>query len=588
MMWNWTEVPLTTEASLELRTPDGQVQAIHLETSASTRVHETTEQDSGWITAANTGAVHISVEFRYEYKDADIEVDGYDGVGTLAPGEARRWLTRPGDVVHATARPEMVAVTNEWYDGLVDATKHGDKGRFGERLWIEYLAAKGISHSEVIEEAGRTYDLEVAVKGIPTAWEIKTVYGDKSVEKGLRKKGLWAGTTSNVAKNTDRDRESGQEQLKVANRCGVPTVLALVQQDSTDPFALDDSRIAALLYGDPMAKTDGKSARVVGHSNDTTKKFMGISAIAVLKASNPAVPCEERGVTTTDILRHKDTLLSARIYHNRNARTRLEPDDVTRAGIVQYQWKEQPDEQAHTSALPVAKDSIYPLINDESVWDASPHPDDGLITTQRRTRRKEAAEAFTHHLNEGAAKAAAESELAATKDGEYTVPITRRTSVVWTDQKKSGRTRLRDIWITPNDQATLKKCGTRIVDVLNGLETEVGETLTDDEKTSVIYAARRIRELHHLNWLERKLLNDERAKGLICQTPERSWGKPTIQTTRISVVDVLELMAGTESTEEVRTDLRIGTQAMEAAIGYAAAVIEADEERLRQPPREME
>ncbi len=85
---------------------------------------------------------------------------------------------------------------------------------------------------------------------------------------------------------------------------------------------------------------------------------MGISAIAVLKASNPAVPCEERGVTTTDILRHKDTLLSARIYHNRNARTRLEPDDVTRAGIVQYQWKEQPDEQAHTSALPVAKDSM--------------------------------------------------------------------------------------------------------------------------------------------------------------------------------------------------------------------------------------
>ncbi len=260
--------------------------------------------------------------------------------------------------------------------------------------------------------------------------------------------------------------------------------------------------------------------------------------------------------------------------------TNLHRRNFPSAAAIRSHFTEQ-----NRSRNPVTEyDSIYPLISDESVWDASPHPDDGLITTQRRTRRREAAEAFSHHLNEGAAKAAAESELAATKDGEYTVPITRRTSVVWTDRKKSGRTRLRDIWITPNDQATLKKCGTRIVDVLNGLEMEVGETLTDDEKTSVMYAARRIRELHRLNWLERKLLNDERAKGLICQTPERSWGKPTIQATRIGVVDVLELMTGTESTEEVRTDLRIGTQAMEAAIGYAAAVIEADEERLRQPP----
>ena len=569
-MNDWRELEAPTRAEIEVEACGRTT--THRPSSSETRQILRTGAQETRIRVRNTGKPPVTVRYRGKEtieKDDDWEVDYRGTLGTVLAGQQDSWTVMPNTDVEIAARPEFVEIPIDEYHDLATRRDKEDAETPGERLFQRYFAAKGLRCKVIPRKKKKTPDLEVDVNGIATTWEIKSLCGSQDIRDALAQDGIhaWTRPASRwTREDGNEDRiDKAERQLSDASSHDRPTVLGLInRQDDYDPAALSGEQIAGILYGDEIAAMNGDHAEITRREHEKNTALANVSAIAVLSVTTPTIPFH--GKNFTDMCRDTVRLCGLEVYHNRNPNVRLDKNAVRAAGIVQHEWDAAEPREALVSRGPM----------DTSTWDVIPFTEDTLELAQRR-RRNEAVQRFVCSMNDSITEAIADAQKQTAREKRNEVPISRRSSVVWTEDNPIDRSELRNVTMAPDERARVRGTNRPVTAVLQDVLTAPDSPPTEEQKTAASYAAIRIEELRGSTAANPMHSAHRIVRERIEEVPGRCGGRPTIRDTRIAVNVILGRIGSGAAPNETTEGLPIAPRDVVTTLAYALEVIVRDE-----------
>ena len=569
-MNDWRELEAPTRAEIEVEACGRTT--THRPASSKTRQILRTGAQETRIRVRNTGTTPVTVRYRARgtIEDDDWTVDHRGTLGTVLAGRQDSWTVMPNADVEIAARPEVVEIPIDEYRDLATPRDKEEAGNPGERLFERYIAAKGLRCRTIPrKKKKKTPDLEVDVDGIATTWEIKSLRGSQDIRDALEQDGIHAWTHPDsrwTKEDGNEDRiDKAERQMSDASSHERPTVIGLInRQDDYDPAALSGERIAGMLYGDEIAAVTGDHAEITRREHEENTALANVSAIAVLSVTTPTIPFH--GKNFTDMCRDTVRLCGLEIYHNRNANVELDRNAVRAAGIVQHEWDAAEPREALVSRGPM----------DTSTWDVIPFTEDTLELAQR-TRRDEAVQRFVCSVNDSITEAIADAQKQADRENRNQVPISRRSSVVWTEDNPIDRSKLRNVTITPDERARVRGTNRPVTEVLQEVLTAPDSPPTKEQKTAASYAAIRIEELRGSTTANPLNSAHRIVRERIEEAPGRCGGRPTIRGTRIAVNVILGRIGSGAVPNETTEGLPVAPGDVVTTMAYALEVIVRDE-----------
>lgn len=573
-MNDWNELEAPAHAEIKVRI-NNRTTTYKTASSKTQEILRTSENET-WIQVQNIGESPVTLSYESETRigeDNDWEIDQWGTLGTLLNGQQDSWPVMANASIKMIPKPEIVEVPIDEYYELSTRRGNEDEGNPGERLFEYYLKARGLLCQKIdTKKKKKTADMSVNI-GTPTAWEIKSLCGSQTIRDALEQSQLHSWTVPNsrwTSKDRNEDRiDKASKQLASASADKKPTVIGLInRQDDYDPAALSREQIAGMLYGDEVVHVTKDYSHVARRQHDDNTALQGVSAIAVLRILTPTVPFHGKNIT--DMCRDTVRLCELQIYHNKNAKVSLDKKAVRKAGIVQYEWTSAEPQEAFVRRGPI----------DTSAWDVIPFTEDTVEVAQRR-KRDEAIQRFVCSINDSIAETIADTQRHTAQQSRTEVPISRHTAVVWPEEDQVNspinRLELRNIVITPDERARIRRTNRPVTEVLNEILRAPDRAPTKEQKTAASYAAVRVEELRWSTTTDPTKSKHTAVRERIEKVPERCSGKPTVHNTRVAVSTMLGRIGSGESPGQTMEDLSIEPEDVVTTLAYVLEVLVRDE-----------
>lgn len=368
---DWDPVPLTgldVRLSVTFCDPAGTSVADHkdhrLQHSNEERLlHRNLTSDTVHFMAKNTGVgaavARVVIHHAAETEDGD-RVASRRTVANLAPGEdTGPTELPPGCSLTAEPQPATLIWTRDhWLDITGCPSTDQEYGDAAERLIENYLAdfRDVVAHEYPRKPDFKTPDLAVDIAGTRTVWEVKAIHTSRSHEKvaeQLAESGRATHTFVNEANGYAGRLVKAEKQLAEAAEAGHPTIAALVNlTDPRDPYVTEPYSIASMLKGKPKVHLQTGAA---DREFRNRKRFPNISAIAVLDVVAKYPVPEDRTQPSARFMGDLKVLANLKLYHNPDARVRLDPALAGSVGFPQYAMSPRPPaEPAERPWIPVS------------------------------------------------------------------------------------------------------------------------------------------------------------------------------------------------------------------------------------------
>ena len=311
-------------------------------------LHQNLTSDTVHFAAKNTGAVVACVTTSQVAETEDgARVTSRHTVANLAPGEDTG-LTElpPGCSLAAEPQPATLIWTRDhWLDITGRPSTDQEYGDAAERLIANYLSnfCGGVVREPSRGPDSKTPDLAVDIAGTRTVWEVKAIRASRNHERiaeQLAEGGHATHTFVNEAYGYAGRLVKADRQLAGAAEAGRPAIAALVNLTAPrNPYVTEPYSIASMLKGKPEVHFQ---TGVADRKFRNRKRFPNISAIAVLDVV-PKYPIpKDRTEPSARFREDLKVLANLKLYHNPDARVRLDPDLAGGIGLPQYEMIPRP------------------------------------------------------------------------------------------------------------------------------------------------------------------------------------------------------------------------------------------------------
>ena len=359
---DWDHIPITgldVRLAVTFYDPAGTSVVDHkdhrLQQSNEERLlHHNLTSDTIYFTVKNTGGTVACVATSHIAETEDgARVASRRTVANLAPGEDTGLTELPPDCSLA-AEPQpatLIWTRDHWLDITGRLSTNQEYGCAAERLITNYLTGlgntPGVSDINVREQPpapdSRMPDLAVDIAGTRTDWEVKAIHTSRNHERGaeqLVEGGRATHTFVNEAYGYAGRLVKADRQLAGVAEAGRPAIAALVNLTAPrDPYVTEPYSIASMLKGKPEVNLQTGTA---DRKFQNCKRFPNISAIAVLDVVAKYPVPKDRTQPSARFRDDLEVLANLKLYHNPDARVRLDPELAGSIGLPQYEMVQRP------------------------------------------------------------------------------------------------------------------------------------------------------------------------------------------------------------------------------------------------------